>query len=408
MRKLAIDSARRLEVFSLQSLYKLFPRYNLRAYLVLEDGTVIVGCGFGAEGLRIGEVVFSTSMVGYPEQITDPSYAGQLLLITYPLIGNYGVSFKLSPNLLPLHFESNGIQIEGLIISEETTPNHWSSVMSLHEWLASEDVPGIFKVDTRFLVKHIRERGTMMGLLYVCDLDEDVDVYDLYKRLSNSPSYDESMFLSKVSPNKPIVHEPRGEVEDSVLLIDCGVKYGILRELLSRNLRVIRVPYHYSFDKAVSEFSFNGVVISNGPGNPSLLIDVQETVCEALEYNFPTLGICLGCQILAIAIGGKTFKLKYGHRGVNKPVVNLETSTCFVTTQNHGYAVDSESLDDSGFKIWFINADDKTVEGLYHSKYPAISTQFHPEASPGPLDSTWIFDLYYKMVVEKWRRQKMC
>lgn len=403
MYKSVIDGAECLKVFRLKVLSKFSFHHNLKAYLVLEDGVVIIGCGFGARGIRIGEVVFTTSMIGCPEQITDPSYAGQILVITYPLIGNYGV-----PSKSPLYFESGSIQIEGLVISEETTPNHWSSVMSLHEWLVSENIPGISRVDTRFLVKHIRERGAMMGLLYVCDLNEDVDIHALYKRLLNSPSYDESIFLSKVSPTKPIVHEPGGEVKASVLLIDCGVKYGILRELLSRNLRVVRVPYNYSFDKAISEFSFDGVVISNGPGNPSLLMDVQENVLKAVEYNFPMLGICLGNQILALAMGGKTFKLKYGHRGANKPVINLQTNTCFVTTQNHGYAVDPRSLDDGGFKIWFINADDKTVEGLYHSKYPIISTQFHPEASPGPLDSRWIFDLYFKMVVEGWRRQRLC
>ena len=365
----------------------------MRAYLLLEDGTIFEGRGFGAEGIAFGEVVFTTAMVGYPESLTDPSYRGQILVMTYPLIGNYGVPAKeIRENGIPLHYESDKIQVEGFVISRLTRPSHWASEMSLDGWLRREGVPGIEGVDTRALVKRIRERGVMMGALVVGDHGEDVgDVLERVRRLS----YDGVNFVEKVTPGETIIHEPK-RADKTVVLVDCGVKYGILRELLRRNFRVVRIPYTHDPVRALEEFNADAVFLSNGPGNPALLKNLVEKARALIEYGIPTMGVCLGSQILALADGAEIYKLKYGHRGTNKPVKDLKTGKAFVTTQNHGYAVKAESLNE--FEVWMINLDDKSVEGIYHPKKPIIATQFHPEASPGSLDSTWVFDLFEKLI----------
>ncbi len=372
-------------------------RTGLRAVLVLEDGSVYHGCGFGAEGTAVGEVVFTTSMVGYPESLTDPSYAGQILIITHPLVGNYGVaSRELSLYGVPLHFESDKIWVSGFIIHELTLPSHWSSVMSLDEWLRRENVPGIYRVDTRALVKKIRERGVMMGALKVYNpREEDPDIDSLYETIQRRPRYDQIRFVDIVAPKEIKVHEPE-RPELTVGILDCGVKYGIVRELLKRNCRVIRYPPNTDPSKIVNEC--NGIIVSNGPGNPSILMDIIENVRKIAEYDLPMLGICLGHQLISLSFKAETFKLKYGHRGPNKTVKDLETGRCYITTQNHGYAVDARSAEKAGFKIWFINVDDKTVEGLKHVRKKIITTQFHPEAGPGPHDTSWIFDLFIKMM----------
>ncbi len=336
-------------------------------------------------------------MVGYPESLTDPSYAGQILIITHPLVGNYGVASRsLALHGVPLHFESDRIWVSGLIIHELTEPSHWSSVMSLDEWLRSEGVPGMYRVDTRALVRKIRERGVMMGVLHVYDpREEEPDIDKLMKLLESSPRYDNIPFAYMVAPKHEIVHEP-DRVEYTIGIVDCGVKLGIVRELLKRKCRVIRYPPTTPPEKIVQEC--DGVVISNGPGNPSILTDIINNVRKLIEYRIPMLGICLGHQLISLALGATTFKLRYGHRGPNKPVRDLETGRCYITTQNHGYAVKPEEAESAGFKIWFINVDDGTVEGLKHRTLPIITTQFHPEASPGPHDTSWIFDLFLKLV----------
>jgi len=366
----------------------------VKAYLLLEDGTIVEGKGFGAEGVKFGEVVFTTAMVGYPESLTDPSYKGQILVITYPLIGNYGVPSKeIRENGIPIHYESDKIQVEGYVISKLMRLSHWASEMSLNEWLKKEGIPGIEGVDTRALVKKIREKGVMMGALAVGDYEKEElgKIMEKVRKLS----YDEANFVDKVTPKEIIIHEPK-KADKTVVVVDCGVKYGILREFLKRGFKVIRIPYTYDPIKAFEEFNADGIFLSNGPGNPALLETLVEKVKAVIEYNVPTMGICLGSQILALADGAEIYKLKYGHRGINKPVKDLKTGKAFVTTQNHGYAVKPESLNE--FKVWMINLDDKSVEGIYHPNKPIIATQFHPEASPGPLDSTWVFDLFAKLI----------
>jgi len=376
-------------------------RRGLKSLLLLEDGTLIEGWGFGKPGVRVGEIVFTTGMVGYTESLTDPSYEGQILIITHPLVGNYGVARKhICENGLPLHFESDRIHVEALVVAYETDPSHWASGMSLHEWLESEGVPGISHVDTRFLVKKIREKGVMMAALAVYPEDEDFDAEKLVKLLESSTRYDEINFVKRVSPKKPLIHKPRNKLKGTIVLVDCGVKYGIVRELLRRGFQVVRIPYNENPMKYVYEYKASGVLFSNGPGNPERLVETVKNAKEVLEYGIPALGICLGHQILAIADGATTYKLRYGHRGHNKPCLDVLKGKCFVTSQNHGYTVDVKSLENTGFKLWMINIDDKSVEGLLHTRNPVITTQFHPEASPGPLDSEWIFDLFEKMVVK--------
>jgi len=366
---------------------------------VLEDGSVLRGKGFGAVGETVGEVVFTTGMVGYCESLTDPSYRGQILCFTYPLIGNYGVpSYShVDDYKLPLFFESHQIHVTGVIVHEACkTPSHWASVKSFPEWLEEKGIPGIEGIDTRMLVQKLREHGVMMGILSVSE--EEVDETELYRKLSRAERYSAKRFVEEVSPREPVFHE----IEDSrgtVVVLDCGVKLSIIRCLLKRKFSVVRVPYYYQLHD-IMEFKPCGVVVSNGPGNPALYEETISTVRDIIEEKLPILGICLGNQLIALAFGASTFKLKYGHRGLNKPCVDLTTGKSYVTSQNHGYAVNAKSLKGTGLKVWFINADDKTVEGLRHEKLPIISVQFHPEASPGPLDTAWIFDLFAEMVVK--------
>ena len=359
--------------------------------MVLEDGTVLKGRGFGAEKTVYGEVVFTTAMVGYPESLTDPSYRGQILVETNPLMGNYGVPDKaLSENGLPLHYESDGIKVEGFVISRLMKPSHRTSVKSLDEWLKEEDVPGIQGVDTRALVKRLREEGVMLGAL----VNDGTDVEEAAERLKEF-DYERVNFVELVTPHKPVIHEPPKE-RMTVVVVDMGVKYGILRELLNRNLRLVRIPYGSDVLDAVEEFSASGVFFSNGPGNPALLEEAAREAKKVMDAGIPTMGVCLGEQVLAMADGAEIYKMKYGHRGINKPVKDLESGKAFVTTQNHGYAIKAESLD--GFEVWMVNLDDGSVEGIKHRELPVIATQYHPEASPGPYDSTWVFDGFVKLM----------
>ncbi|MFQ6095506.1 MAG: glutamine-hydrolyzing carbamoyl-phosphate synthase small subunit [Candidatus Bathyarchaeia archaeon] len=366
------------------------------AVLVLEDGTVFLGRGFGAVKKISGEVVFSPSMVGYPESLTDPSYYGQVLTLTYPLIGNYGVPPYDTVYGVPIHFESIGIKVRGLVIQELCEiPSHYLSTRTLDEWLRDEDVPGISGIDTRRLTKKLREKGVMLGILEVCKKGEEPDIESLLEEAKHIPDPNDEDLVSGVTVKEPIHYKFEGNKK--VVLIDCGVKCGILRDLFKYKVDVIRVPYNFSA-KEIMEYQPDGVLISNGPGDPKRCEKTIEAVKELAGEKVPMMGICLGVQILSLALGGDTYKLKYGHRSQNQPAYDLETGRCYITTQNHGYAVDSDSLKGTDLTVSFINANDKTVEGVRHKRKPIFAVQWHPEASPGPYDTEFLFENFLKMM----------
>jgi len=350
------------------------------AKLVLEDGTSFSGEAFGAEESVSGEVVFNTGMVGYPESLTDPSYKGQILVLTYPLIGNYGVPGDEKDEFGMLKFfESDKIQISGLIISDYCREySHWNAKKSLSEWMKEHNVPGIHGIDTRMLTKKLRERGVMLGKLIN---GNDVELSD--PNLRN--------LVAEVSTDKKIVYNEGGTKR--IFLVDCGVKLNIIRSLIQRNCEVVRVPWDYDFLKE----ELDGLLISNGPGDPKMCKETIKNIAGAMERNIPTLGICLGNQLLALAAGGDTFKLKYGHRSQNQPCIENGGKRCYITTQNHGFAVDMKSLS-SDWQEWFVNANDGTNEGLKHKTKPFISIQMHSEHSPGPRDLEFIFDKFLEQI----------
>lgn len=355
----------------------------MKAKLILKDGTVLQGESFGANISSAGEVVFNTSMVGYPEAFTDPSYRGQILTFTYPLIGNYGVGKKeKSPDDIENRFESNEIHIKGLIVSEYSENfSHWDAKKSLSDWLKENNIPAITGIDTRELTQKIREHGTILGKIVV-ENTEDVPFYN--------PDLDN--LVDQVSIKEPKVYK-RGPKK--IIAIDCGMKNNILRNLLQRNLTVIRVPWNYDFIEAGLEF--DGIFMSNGPGDPALLTPLHEIIKKALKLKKPIFGICLGSQIMGLASGAKTYKLKFGHRAQNQPAIEPETGKCYITSQNHGFAVDEKTLK-PGWKVWLKNANDQTVEGIRHTSLPYFSCQFHPESSPGPTDTVHFFDEFAKML----------
>jgi carbamoyl-phosphate synthase small subunit len=318
-------------------------------------------------------------MVGYPEALTDPSYRGQILVLTYPLVGNYGVPERRLVDGLDLAFESSEIQVAGLVVAG-TSPDysHWNAVKSLGQWLTEHAVPGLAEIDTRALTKRLRERGVMLGKI-VTDGD-DVDLRD--------PNRDN--LVSLVSVKEPLVYGTGGR---RVVLVDCGCKNSIIRSLTARGLTVVRVPWDYDF---LGE-DFDGVVVSNGPGDPKMCVETITHLRRAMERQYPLFGICLGHQILALAAGADTYKLKFGHRGQNQPSACVGTSRCYVTSQNHGYAVDDRTLPGDWIP-WFRNANDDTNEGIRHRSRPFMSVQFHPEATPGPLDTTFLFDEFVGML----------
>lgn len=369
------------------------PSEEQKAVLILEDGTVFQGKGFGAPLTVSGEVVFNTGMVGYPESLTDPSYYGQILVQTWPLVGNYGVARRdLTDEFgVPLHFESDSIKVMGYAVSEvQRFPSHWSSQSSLSEWLRESGVPGISGIDTRELTKKLRTKGTMLGQLTVASAPDLQKLKDSARSLQDPNSTD---LVDRVSVAQPMEYNGRGGPR--VVLIDCGVKFGIIRNLLARGFDVTRVPYGTPASK-VLKMQPDGIVISNGPGDPKLCAPAIKSVRAILETEVPTLGICLGTQILALAAGGATYKLKFGHRAQNHPCVDLSTGRVYVTTQNHGYTVDEKSLAD--FEVSFANLNDKTVEGIRHRKKRVFGVQFHPEASPGPCETGFIFDEFAEWV----------
>ena len=365
------------------------------AVLALEDGTILKGIGFGHPCEVSGEVVFNTSMVGYTESLTDPSYHGQILVQTWILVGNYGVpSFSITDEFgIPLHFESERVQVNGYVVHSLTKqPSHWSNQKSLDNWLKEQKIPGIEGIDTRELTKKLRVKGVMLGILKI---DEKIDLEEMKEKVKKIEDPNERNLAKEVSIEKPIIYE-NGNLT-KIVLIDCGVKFGILRNLIKRKCDVIRVPIDYPVDK-ILEFEPSGVVISNGPGDPKKCEETIENVRSLIEIGLPMMGICLGCQILALAASANTYKLKFGHRGSNHPAIDLFTGKCYITSQNHGYAIEPKSLEGTGFDIWFLNANDKTVEGIRHKSKPIFATQFHPEASPGPYETEFLFDLFMKEV----------
>ncbi|MDE1857608.1 MAG: glutamine-hydrolyzing carbamoyl-phosphate synthase small subunit [Thaumarchaeota archaeon] len=366
--------------------------------LLLEDGSIFYGRAFGAEVDSVGEVVFNTGMVGYLESMTDPSYAGQILAFTYPLIGNYGVPHYSDRDGygLPRFFESDSIKVKGIVVQEACKePSHWASKRTLSKWMESEGVPGIEGVDTRALVAKLREAGVMMGTIAVGA--ESRDTERISELLARAENYSSQNFVKAVSVSKPVIH---GDSERRVVLLDCGTKYGIVRNLLHRGFQVVRLPYNSTYS-TVMKYDPEGVVVCNGPGDPKILTETARCVGSLVDSEVPVLGICLGEQVLGMSQGAETFKLKYGHRGQNKPCLDLTTGRGYVTSQNHGYALAEKSLKSSDLRPWFMNADDRTVEGVMHASRPCMAVQFHPEATPGPYDTLFVFDRFTAMMKGK-------
>lgn len=366
------------------------PVDNLDATFTIRDGPVFHGQAFGANSNISGEAVFTTSLVGYPESMTDPSYRGQILVFTQPLIGNYGVPSNVRDefNLLK-YFESPHIQCAGIVVSDFAKKySHWTAVESLADWCAREGVPAISGVDTRAIVTHLREQGSSLARISIgdeYDADEDESFMD--------PA--QINLVKKVSTKAPfVVSAPNATFH--VALIDCGVKENILRSLISRGAAVTVLPYDFPVHKIAADF--DGVFISNGPGDPTHCQDTIYNLARLIETSpVPVMGICLGHQLLALATGARTIKMKYGNRAHNIPALDLTTGQCHITSQNHGYAVDASTLHPE-FKEYFVNLNDGSNEGMMHKTRPIFSTQFHPEAKGGPMDSSYLFDRYLQDV----------
>ena len=348
------------------------------AKLVLEDGTIFKGLSFAKEKEVDGEVVFNTGMVGYHETLTDPSYRGQILVITYPLVGNYGVPGTDKENGMLKYFESDKIQVQGLLITDYSDEySHWNANRSLGSWLTENDIPALTGIDTRTLTKKLRSQGTMLGRI----------VFNATcKKSIEDPN--QRNLVSEVS-----ITEPREYSKGikRIILVDCGVKNNIIQSFLRRDITVIRVPWNYD----ITKIKANAIIISNGPGDPKMCPETVDNIRRVMKHRMPILGICLGSQILGLAAGANTFKLKYGHRSQNQPCAETGTRRCYITSQNHGYAVDTKTLPED-WREWFYNDNDGTNEGILHISKPLFGAQFHPEASPGPDDSEFIFDMFLR------------
>lgn len=358
--------------------------------------------GFGYPKSVTGEIVFNTGMVGYTETLTDPSYRGQILCFTYPSIGNYGVPSVEDKDEygLPKYFESDKIQTSGVVVNNySNVSSHWTCMKTLDEWLYEEKIPGITGIDTRELTKKIRLNGVMSCELVILNnknsngiLDgENLSILDKF-------NYNSHNFMPEVSIQKPVFYGDKSN--PVVALIDTGTKYSIIRNLIKMKFGVVRIPWNSSIDEILT-YKPVGIVISNGPGDPIVCKETINTATSIIEKSIPTLGICLGNQILALAAGAKTHKLKFGHRGQNKTCIELDSNNSYITSQNHGYGIEMKSLADTEFDVWFKNIDDNTVEGIRHKKKPIIAVQFHPEASPGPYDCIYIFEKFKNLIKEQ-------
>lgn len=358
-------------------------RQPISAVIELEDGKIFKGFSFGSSKSTSGEVVFNTAMTGYPESLTDPSYEGQILVTTYPLLGNYGVppQQQASSNL-SAYYEGDRIHCRAIVAQDYSWQHsHWLADRSLAQWLTDRDVAGIYGVDTRALTKHLRDHGSMLGRIAIGN-----------DNLADIPFYDPNKenLVAKTSTTQI---EEYGEGDKTVVLVDCGVKHNIVRCLTRRGVRVIRVPWDHDFNT----MQYDGLFISNGPGNPDFAEATVENLRKALKGDKPICGICMGNQLLAKAAGATTYKLKYGHRSHNQPVRRVGTNTCFITSQNHGFAVDDTKLP-ADWEPLFVNMNDGTNEGIRHKTKPFFSAQFHPEASSGPKDTEFLFDEFISML----------
>lgn len=357
-----------------------------KGILVLDDGTFYEGYCFGAERTVYGEVVFDTSMTGYQEMLTDPSFAGQIVVATYPLIGNYGIN--------DIDFESTRIQVSGFVVREYCdSPSHWQSKSTLHEYLLSNNVPGIASVDTRMLTRRLRTKGVTMGIL-----TSEMTVAEALEQLKNLPAYDDVDFAKQVTAThqydwKPITAE---KPPYHIAIIDLGVKFNIARILSHLGCRVTVVPCTTPAEDILDILKPDGVVLSPGPGNPETILYLTDTVRKLISRK-PVMGICLGHHLIGAAFGAQAFKMKFGHRGGNHPVRDLATNRVHITTQNHGYAIDPDTVK-GGLEISHTNLNDGTVEGLHHRELPLLSIQYHPEGSPGPQDNIYLFQRFLEMV----------
>ena len=377
--------------------------------LILDDGTCFSGQSFGYEKPVAGEVVFNTAMTGYPESLTDPSYAGQLMTLTYPLVGNYGVPpFTIEGNGLATFMESEKIHAEAIIVSDYSENySHWNAVESLADWLKREHVPGITGIDTRELTKVLREHGVMMGRIVFDDAMDNgewkMDNYGEVNYVDRVSCKDIIVYAAGESKTFP-VSTPKEELNSQlsifhsqlkkVVLVDCGVKINILRCLLRRGVEVVRVPWDYDFNG----LEFDGLFISNGPGDPDTCDAAVQNIRKAMQNErLPIFGICMGNQLLSKAGGARIYKLKYGHRSHNQPVRMVGTDRCFITSQNHGYAVDNNTLG-ADWEPLFVNMNDGSNEGIRHKRNPWFSAQFHPEAASGPTDTEFLFDEFVNLL----------
>jgi len=350
--------------------------------LVLQDGTKFRGKSFGYEMPVAGEVVFNTAMIGYPESLTDPSYAGQLMTLTYPLVGNYGVPpFTIEDNGIATFMESDRIYAKAIIVSDYSEAySHWNAKESLGDWLKWEHVPGVTGIDTRALTKVLREHGVMMGRLEFDNIEDPDNLVDL--------DYGAINWVERVSC-KDVIRYNEGAGR-KVVLVDCGVKNNIIRCLIQRGVEVIRVPWNYDY----TEMDFDGLFLANGPGDPDRCVAAVEILQKQMSRSRkPICGICMGNQLLAKAGGATIYKLKYGHRSHNQPVREVGTNRCYVTSQNHGYAVDASTLGNDWREL-FVNMNDGSNEGIRHLSHPWFSSQFHPEACSGPVDTEFMFDRF--------------
>lgn len=372
------------------------------ARLILEDGNTFDGFSFGAERSVSGEVVFSTAMTGYPESLTDPSYEGQILVLTYPLIGNYGIpdTKATDPETgLPLYMESEDIHVKGVVVTDYSFEySHWNAIESLGQWLKEHNVPGIFGVDTRQVAKTIREKGVMPGkLMQEADFGTEDSMPFETPGSKNVVAEVSCATVKEYGPLNEAGKKDDAAHKRTVVMVDCGAKYNIIRSLLARKgTKVVQVPWDYDF----TDMEYDGLMLTNGPGDPEQCGATVENIKKSMTKHpdRPIFGICLGNQLLSLAAGASTYKLKYGHRSHNQPAIEAGTNRAVITSQNHGYAVDGSQLDPQNWVPYYTNLNDDTIEGIRHVSKPYCSVQFHPEATSGPVDTSYLFDQFIERI----------